>query len=245
MSRKLFTQSLLIIAILFASFASAVEAQASSNCGSTYTVQWGDTLSQIANYCDVTLASLYAANPGLGYYIYPGQVLVIPASGIPQGFSNTYVVRSGDTFASIAAYYGVNIYTLWAANPQIWNINWIYTGQVIYVPGSGPSWPGTTASYDTPEQLSYGSAPAGTPKGRVRLYNNANADVYVSLQGTTNDGVTVINEYTVDGSVIANVPVGWYIYVVWAGGKKFSGQFQLRGDETVDLLVYANRATIK
>jgi LysM repeat protein len=52
-----------------------------SPCGSVYIVQPGDWLIKIANYCGVTLADLYAANPGLAYqrYIYPGQAINIPA----------------------------------------------------------------------------------------------------------------------------------------------------------------------
>ena len=53
------------------------------NCGSTYVVQPGDWLSKIANRCGVSLSQLYAANPNVGYYIYPGQVL-----NIPGGYGN-------------------------------------------------------------------------------------------------------------------------------------------------------------
>ena len=251
MSRKFFTQGLLIVAILLASFASAGTAHAWTNCGSTYIVQWGDTLSQIAAYCGTTVSALYAANPRLGYYIYAGQVLYMPGGSYDShgghGYGNTYTVRSGDTFANIASRYGVSVYTLWAYNPHIWNIDWIYAGQVLYVPGA-PVWSGSTStstSYgETPAELSYGAAPEGFPTGQVKLTNNANADVYISLQGTTKDGVEVIKEYTVDGTMKVNVPAGWYSYVAWVGGTQFSGQFQLYVDGHVDITIFAHKINV-
>src|SRR5271157_4087983 len=51
----------------------------------------------------------------------------------PQG-SRTYVVQWGDTMRKIADRMGVNLNDLIAANPQIWNPNWIFYGQVINLP---------------------------------------------------------------------------------------------------------------
>ena len=242
MSRKFFTQALLIIALLLASFASAGSAYAGGSCGSTVTVQWGDTLSGIAAACGTTVSAFYAANPGLGYYIYAGQVLYVPGGGYGSsggsGYGNTYIVQSGDTFAKIAGRYSVSVYTLWSYNPQIWNINQIYVGQVIYVPGSSSSSGGTSTSSKNSPDLSYGVAAVGTPNGRVVMTNSANAEVYVSLQGTTRDGISVINEYYVDGTVKATVPTGWYTYVVWAGGNQFSGQFQVKDNHKMNIFMH-------
>ena len=246
MARKIILQGLLIITILLTSVANVGDARAWSNCGSTYTIQWGDTISQIAQRCGTTVSALYAANPWLGYYIYAGQVLVMPNSNNPPpqgGTGNTYTVKSGDTFAKIANRYGVSINSLWAANPQIKNINWIYVGQVIYIPASS-SWSGSTSN-DAPAHLSYGVAPIGAPTGQVKLINNANADVYISLQGTTKEGVQVINEYTVKGTVKATIPTGWYYYVAWVGGKQFGGQFQLYVDGNVEINIYSHKITVK
>lgn len=48
--------------------------------------------------------------------------------------AGTYVVRWGDTMRIIADRHGVSLWSLIAANPQIWNPNIIYAGQVIYLP---------------------------------------------------------------------------------------------------------------
>ena len=52
------------------------------------------------------------------------------------GNNGTYVVRWGDTMRIIADRFGVPLFTLIAANRQIWNPNLIFPGQVIYLPSS-------------------------------------------------------------------------------------------------------------
>jgi LysM repeat protein len=144
MANKTFIRFVLLAAILLGSFASAGSAQAGGYCGATYTVLWGDTLGRIASICGVTIDAIYAANPGLGSVIYAGQVINIPG-GIPNppppsnpppssGYGGTYVVQYGDTMRKIADRYGINVYDLIAVNPQIWNPNLIYVGQVIHLP---------------------------------------------------------------------------------------------------------------
>ena len=251
MSFKTFSQIFVLIAILAASFASPGSAKAWSGCGSTYVVQWGDTLSGIAAYCGTTVSALYAVNPGISGYLYAGQVLVMPGGdycNCPQdGYTGTYTVQRGDTFSKIAKRYGVSLNSLWAANPHVWDINRIYPGQVLNVPASASSsWfdvgPTTT---ETLVPLSYGSVPPGTATGKVKLINSANAEVYVSLQGTTNDGARVINEYPVSGSMNVKAPAGWYIYVAWIGGEKFSGQFKLGGGSSHTLTFYINKVVVE
>ena len=170
------------------------------------------------------------------YYNYP------PAGPSSTGSSSsgTYVVQPGDTFSSIASRYGLSVQQLWAANPQIWNINYIYPGQVIYIPTGGQTVYPPTAE---PVPLSYGNVPAGTKYGNVRLVDSTYSDIYVSLQGTTRDGVNVIREYPVSGSMTVKVPAASYVYVAWVGGVKYSGQFNLGsgGDHTITF--YDNKVT--
>jgi LysM repeat protein len=263
MSFKRFSQFVILFALLAAFFASPVSAKAWSGCGATYVVQWGDTLSEIAARCGVTVADIYAANPGISGYLYAGQVLVMPGSyscsccNCPQtGYSGSYTVQRGDTFSEIAKRYGISVNALWAANPFIWDINRIYPGQVLNVPAYAPvyvpvyqpdsSW--FKVNPDTTQELvprSYGSVLPKTPTGNVKLINIANAEVYVSLQGTTNDGAKIINEYPVEGTMRVNVPAGWYIYVAWVGGEKYSGQFKLAGDSSHTIIFYPHRVVVE
>jgi LysM repeat protein len=137
---KRFFQLLVVVAILVASFASAGAASAWSACDTYVTVQWGDTLSGIAQRCGTTTAAIQSANPGLGWWLYAGQVLYIPAggSGGPVYYppaAGTYVVQWGDTLGKIAARTGVSWRDILAVNPQIYNPSLIYAGQVINLPG--------------------------------------------------------------------------------------------------------------
>lgn len=142
MLHKSLIRFVLLVAVLLGSFASTGSAQAGGYCGTTYTVQWGDTLGRIASICGVTLDSLYAANPGLGGVLYAGQVINIyisapvpppPAPSYPS-YGGTYVVQYGDTLRKIADRIGSTVAALLAVNPQIWNPNLIYVGQVINLP---------------------------------------------------------------------------------------------------------------
>lgn len=247
MSRKPLAQVFVLILILIALLAVPGNARAGGVCGGTYVVEWGDTLDKIAAMCGTTVSAIYAANPGISGYLYAGQILVIPGSDYcncpPVSYKGTYIVQYGDTFSGIALLYGVSIKDLWAANPQIWNINYLYAGQVINIPGS--SWFSIVPTRtETPVSLSYGSVPAGTPYGKIKLSNKAKTEVYVSLQGTTRDGFHVINEYPVGGTMEVKVPAGWYIYVAWVGGRKFDGQFKLGGGSDHSITFYRDRIVV-
>jgi LysM repeat protein len=142
MNKRIF-QVVVIIAILVTSFASVGGASA-WGCASYVTVQWGDTLSGIAAQCGTTMAAIQAANPGLGAWVYAGQVLCIPngyaTNPVPYPsnptYGSSYAVQWGDTLAKISARTGVSVSYLLALNPQIWNPSLIYAGQVINLPGS-------------------------------------------------------------------------------------------------------------
>jgi len=151
-AKKVF-QLILVVAILAASFASTGNVLAWSGCASYITVQWGDTLSGLASLCGTTVESIRAANPGLGWWVYAGQVLYIPSGYtsspmyyIPQtggpyaSYGSTYVVQWGDTLGKIAASRGSSVTDMLAANPQIWNASLIYVGQVINLPASAPTY---------------------------------------------------------------------------------------------------------
>jgi LysM repeat protein len=146
MTRRVF-QILSVLAILVASFGSAGHVLAWSNCPSYVTVQWGDTLSGIAVKCGTTMDAIRNANPGLGWWLYAGQVLYIPTGttnpGNPPSTGGTYVVQVGDTLGKIAARTGCSLSGLLAVNTQIQNPSLIYVGQVINLPAGAniPSYP--------------------------------------------------------------------------------------------------------
>jgi LysM repeat protein len=109
-----------------------------------YIVQRGDTLSSIAVRFGVTLDSIRALNTiRSGNVILVGDVLILPPVGGPvvgqpipprQTVNGYYTVRAGDTLFAIASSFGVNIYDLAEVNGLL-NLNSIYSGQLLRVPG--------------------------------------------------------------------------------------------------------------
>ncbi len=140
MSVRRITQLLIVPVMILVSFGFSGTAHA-YNCSSTITVQWGDTLSGIAALCGTTIAAIQNANPGLGAWVYAGQVLYIPTGYTPTYYApvtsaGSYVVQWGDTLAKIAAWYGLSVNDLLAANPTIYNASSIYAGQYITIPAA-------------------------------------------------------------------------------------------------------------
>lgn len=113
----------------------------------SYRVKWGDTLTRIAAQFGVSLQSIITANnisnPDL---IYADQILQIPdgtVTPVPQPPPTTtpppsgnYVVKSGDTLSAIARRFGTTVAAVAQAN-NISNVNLIYIGQVLVIPGGG------------------------------------------------------------------------------------------------------------
>ncbi len=143
MHRMIVLDVIVALAVLTAAVAMPAPAAAWSSCGSSYYVQWGDTLGKIAARCGTSVAALRQANPNLGYWLYAGQTLWMPGGTTyghdghdgyarqPSCSDGTYVVQSGDTMRKIADRYGVTVGDMTLANPQIWNPSLIYAGQVI------------------------------------------------------------------------------------------------------------------
>ncbi len=109
----------------------------------TYTVQRGDWIYAIARKFGVSVAALQAANPGVNpNFVFPGQVLNIPASGTsgttppgttPSGSGSTYTVQPGDTLFSIAVRFKTTTYAIQIRN-NLANPNFVYPGQVLIIP---------------------------------------------------------------------------------------------------------------
>lgn len=277
MLRKVFAYTLVFTLFMLAFLGTPSIARAGGVCGGTYTAEPGDTVDKLAAMCGTSASAIYAANPGIGATLSIGQTLTIPSPNygvtntptpVVDNFydplyyynyysyypstnnASTYTVQNGDTIYAISSRYGVSVYELWGANPQIWDINLLYAGQVLYIPASSSSGAATatpsvvTAVTVEPAPLSWGKAPRNVPYGNVTLSNQSKADVYVSLQGTTGNGTSVINEYPVNGTIDVDIPAGWIVYVAWVGGQKYTGAFQLTGETYHTITFYKNRVVV-
>jgi LysM repeat protein len=111
------------------SSASAARALPAPN--DSYTVQRGDTLSEIADRHGVALADLVAANPQIRN---PNRIDVGDTVTLP-GAQRSHTVRAGDTLGDIAAAHGTTWQALAAAN-GIDNPHRIYPGDVLRIPGA-------------------------------------------------------------------------------------------------------------
>lgn len=110
-----------------------------------YTVQRGDTWSEIAAQYGLSLETLYSYNGvWIEYYgnrrrIEPGDNILIPGrmdqTIIPRG--STYTFQSGDTLFRVGQRTGYSLAELEAANPGAWtNRDLIRPGTRIYIPES-------------------------------------------------------------------------------------------------------------
>jgi len=105
-----------------------------------YTVQRGDSLSELAQRFGVSAAALKAANNISGDTIRVGQRLTIPGSGspiralMPETVISEHKIARGDTLSGIAERYRISLPRLRAAN-NLRNDR-IRVGQVLIIPSS-------------------------------------------------------------------------------------------------------------
>ena len=116
----------------------------------THTVQQGEWIYCIARAYKVTPWSIASANAiPWPYWVFPGQVLQIPAdtptpgpyptpapypTPVPGTCRYYHYVLWGQTLSGIAWYYGTTVQAIMTANPSITNPNLIYAGSTLCIP---------------------------------------------------------------------------------------------------------------
>ena len=192
--KKLVLFSIVTILLLVSLGYPGTAASAWYGCGSSYVVQWGDTLSGIAVRCGTSVAALRQANPGIGYLIYAGQTLWMPGSSggympgpAPAG---SYLVQRGDTLRNIAARMGFCVSDLIAANPQLWNPNLIYPGQYINLP-----------AYSSAYCSNYSSGSYGSPTMYTIRWGDT-LRIIAARYGTTVENIMALNPQITSRSLI-------------------------------------------
>ncbi len=154
--RKVLIAIVVVLALFILTHATTETAQAAGPA--YYVVQPGQSMYSIAGMYGISAWSLAYAN---GMWnpntLYVGQVLVIPYAGY-NGYGRNYYnpypyyhpypysyysrptygcyywVRWGDTMTSIAWRFGGDPWRIARAN-GIYNLNWIYAGQRLFIPG--------------------------------------------------------------------------------------------------------------
>jgi LysM repeat protein len=118
-----------------------------------YTILTGDTISRIAAKFGLSTQTLLSANGlGVASIIYPGQTIAIPSTSATAavavaakpiaatpvastsvGSGTSYVIKSGDSIAAIAAKFGVTTQAILTANGLNWS-SIIYSGKTLTIP---------------------------------------------------------------------------------------------------------------
>ncbi|MGN0779218.1 MAG: LysM peptidoglycan-binding domain-containing protein [Aristaeellaceae bacterium] len=101
---------------------------------SRYTVQEGQSLTDIQLAEDVTLHTLESANPGVDLeQLMPGQTLCVPAEGIPCGTPTVMTLANGDTLERVALRLNTSMGALLRANPCMAPSDFM-EGAIIHIP---------------------------------------------------------------------------------------------------------------
>ncbi len=142
----------LVVTFLFALALVLLAGQAASAqdpcSGRWYRVQRGDSWSNLAQRTGLTVAALKTANPGPAVHpqgwLIVGQTLCLPEGAAAPGPAGRQLasagfipvtVRRGDSWAVLAARYGVSVVALQAANPQALRAGQVLrTGDRIQIP---------------------------------------------------------------------------------------------------------------
>lgn len=101
---------------------------------SLYIWKRGDTLASVALRNRITVQSIYLVNEGRDLSnLRAGDSICLPPGVYACLNGETYTVRSGDTFASIAERYGLSTWELLERNPYV-DPSSLMVGQVLCVP---------------------------------------------------------------------------------------------------------------
>lgn len=146
---------LLMGGLIVALFAAVQPARADAP---VHIVQWGETLSQIAQIYGLSQEAILAANGLSSSWLFAGQRLIIPTGDSQtalQASGGTHVVQPGETLFRIGVKYGLSWVLIQQANglPD----TRIYAGQTLIIPGL------TTAPVATPTPAPTAAVPEATP----------------------------------------------------------------------------------
>lgn len=119
---------------------------------------------------------------------------------------------------------------------------------------SGPEGPTSTLAVSTSGNptltptlgiLKWGTLPPAVPSAKITLLNRSRTQAYISLQNRPPDRQVAFLEYPVERQVNVNAPLGYYLYVVWVGGRKIVGEFTLHNNDELTITIYRDRVEIK
>ncbi|MFN2273054.1 MAG: LysM peptidoglycan-binding domain-containing protein [Anaerolineae bacterium] len=198
----------LLVVFLIAAMPTAA-APKHDGCSVIYVVQPGDTMYSIARRYGVSMWAIAEANGIVNpNFIYVGQRLIIPVCPPAPG-GTVHVVQPGETLTQISARYGVSVWAIAEAN-GLTNINYIYVGQRLVIPGTAPA---------------PGPAPTAAPSGPTTFPGPWQGEYFDNV-GLTGSAFTTREDAAVSfnwgwGPPAGAMPVN-YFSVRWTGTFNFS-----------------------
>lgn len=90
----------------------------------------------------------------------------------------------------------------------------------------------------------YGTLPPLVPFGHITLINKAKAEAYISLHVDL-DGSNTVIEYPVQGTKSIQAPLGFYRYVAWVGGREMVGEFRIKKDQDLTIILYKDKVVVQ
>lgn len=156
-----------------------------------YKVQSGDTLSKIAASFEISLNTIFWANPKLrDSLITPGEeVIVLPISGV------IHVVQGGDTLESVASLYNVSAEKILKYNPRA-SLGNLQENTNLIIPDAKPKkfFASLSGTQNLPDLSGYFSIPAKGwnwgrlhPTNAVDIANACGTPIYAAAEGLVID----------------------------------------------------------
>jgi LysM repeat protein len=192
-----------------------------------YTVQRGDTLSEIAGDHDVSLSDVIELNEiSNADLIRPGQVILIP--GVDGSVEQVHVVGKGETLTKIASVYGASSSAIAEANSMS-NPDLIVPGQEVLIPTTRKKTPGASSPSATGAEAESTSSRSGryhivqrgdTLDSIAGQYSGVSPDTIAAANGITNGKVYTGTRLFLDGSSFVGTGSGGSAsYVVQTGDR--------------------------
>jgi hypothetical protein len=109
-------------------------------------------------------------------------------------------------------------------------------------PASSPGGPTLTPTLGV---LKYGTLPPAVPSAGITIFNKSKAQAYISLQNDAIGRPDAVLEYPVKKEVRVQAPLGYYLYVVWVGGRQIVGEFYLNQNDDITITIFKDEVVVK
>lgn len=105
--------------------------------------------------------------------------------------------------------------------------------------------PGAPTLTPTLGVLTYGTLPPKVPFTSIKIFNKSKAEAYISLQNDAIDRTDTVIETPVKKDVNVKAPLGYYLYVVWVGGRQIVGEFVLDKNDDLTITIYKDKVVVQ